>query len=207
MSQKNLNNFFLTCAKPFIPFPDKISHKIIEARLDSTLFSDPNQYLLILEENLIGCFITKANLECFQNLGKFIDKSFKQDTRIIRLPNKILPYLESAFLELPIWIKNPVDKWSIQERRVAIELDPSICGLDDECVSEQFIRINCISECKNCRCGFDERDNTSSSCQFHPKLSKTLYGQEKVYFECCGHICDGSNNVFNGCVMGYHIKK
>ena len=35
--------------------------------------------------------------------------------KIIKLPNKIPPYLEKIFLEFPRWSKHDVSKWNINE--------------------------------------------------------------------------------------------
>ena len=206
---KSLNNFYLTCETPsIVSYSNNIDYRIKKVEQNSRLFSDPSFYLLLLEDNLIGCFITKATLESFPNLSKFIDPSFKQGSHIIRLPNKIVPHLESVFLELPRWTKKSPEKWSLQEKRLAIELDPSICEIDEECVSERFIRINFIHKCINCGCGFDERDNKNTSCTYHPSKAKMHYDNgSKTYFECCGYINrTESSTMAHACAVGYHVR-
>ena len=175
-------------------FPD---FKIVNFK--SHYFYDKNYVLLILENNSIGCYITRATLEWWPTLSKLVNPPFGDTTnlKIIKLPNKIPPYLEKVFLEFPCWSKHDTSEWKINQKRLAIELDPNILGEDISCPIEQYIRLNTIVKCLNCKGGFDPRDNTTTSCCFHPEK----INQITFKFDCCG-----KNSPETGCVSGFHIS-
>ena len=105
--------------------------------------------------------------------------------------------MEKVFLEFPCWSKHDTSEWKINQKRLAIELDPNILGEDISCPVEQYIRLNTIVKCINCKGGFDPRDNTTTSCCFHPEK----INQITFKFDCCG-----KNSPETGCVSGLHVS-